>query len=150
MLSGSTALRDQKMSTHLEDHEMSARDCPALLISAPASGAGKTTVTAGIARCLRNQGRTVRVFKTGPDFLDPMILARASGYPVYQLDLWMVGEPACRQLLFEAANTADLILIEGVMGLFDAPPAALISRNSSVSRSWLSSTLPPWLRHSVP
>ena len=124
MLSGSTALRDQKMSTHLEDHEMSARDCPALLISAPASGAGKTTVTAGIARCLRNQGRTVRVFKTGPDFLDPMILARASGYPVYQLDLWMVGEPACRQLLFEAANTADLILIEGVMGLFDGPPSS--------------------------
>ncbi len=61
----------------------------------------------------------MRVFKTGPDFLDPMILERASGNPVYQLDLWMGGEDHCRQLLYEAAGDADLILIEGVMGLFD-------------------------------
>lgn len=93
--------------------------CPALLISAPASGQGKTTFTAALARYHRNQGRNVRVFKTGPDFLDPMILERASGNPVYQLDLWMVGEDACKQLLYEAAKDADLILIEGVMGLFD-------------------------------
>lgn len=93
--------------------------CPALLISAPASGQGKTTFTAALARYHRNQGRNVRVFKTGPDFLDPMILERASGNPVYQLDLWMVGENACKQLLYEAAEDADLILIEGVMGLFD-------------------------------
>jgi cobyrinic acid a,c-diamide synthase len=57
---------------------------------APASGQGKTTVTA-LARLHRNLGRKVRVFKCGPDFLDPMILERASGAPVYQLDLWMVG-----------------------------------------------------------
>lgn len=61
----------------------------------------------------------MRVFKTGPDFLDPMILERASGAPVYQLDLWMGGEEHCRQLLYTAAGEADLILIEGVMGLFD-------------------------------
>lgn len=97
--------------------------CPALFISAPASGQGKTTFTAALARYHRNQGRTVRVFKTGPDFLDPMILQQASGHPVYQLDLWMVGEQQCRQLLFEAAQTADLILIEGVMGLFDGKPS---------------------------
>ena len=66
--------------------------CPALFISAPASGQGKTTITAGLARYHRRQGRRVRVFKTGPDFLDPMILARASGAPVLSLDLWMVGE----------------------------------------------------------
>ena len=48
--------------------------CPALFISAPASGQGKTTFTAALARYHRNQGRNVRVFKTGPDFLDPMIL----------------------------------------------------------------------------
>ncbi|MDH5396487.1 MAG: cobyrinate a,c-diamide synthase, partial [Gammaproteobacteria bacterium] len=64
--------------------------CPALLISAPASGQGKTTFTAALARYHRNQGRNVRVFKTGPDFLDPMILEQACGNPVYQLDLWMV------------------------------------------------------------
>lgn len=93
--------------------------CAALFVSAPASGQGKTTITAALARRARNRGLRVRVFKTGPDFLDPMILQRASGHPVYQLDLWMGGEAHCRDLLSEAAAHADLILIEGVMGLFD-------------------------------
>ncbi|SDH93996.1 hydrogenobyrinic acid a,c-diamide synthase (glutamine-hydrolysing) /cobyrinate a,c-diamide synthase [Pseudomonas delhiensis] len=101
-----------------------ARQCPALLIAAPASGQGKTTVTAALARLHARQGRRVRVFKVGPDFLDPMILARASGAPVHQLDLWMVGEAQSRRLLWEAAGEADLILIEGVMGLFDGTPSA--------------------------
>ncbi|VAX00900.1 Cobyrinic acid a,c-diamide synthetase [hydrothermal vent metagenome] len=95
------------------------KHCPALLISAPASGQGKTTITAALAKLYREQGKRVRVFKTGPDFLDPMILEQASGLPVYQLDLWMGGEAHCRQLLYQAACEADLILIEGVMGLFD-------------------------------
>lgn len=101
-----------------------ARHCPAVLIAAPASGQGKTTVTAALARVHRNQGRKVRVFKCGPDFLDPMILERASGAPVYQLDLWMVGADESRRLLWEAAGEADLILIEGVMGLFDGTPSS--------------------------
>lgn len=100
------------------------RRCPALLIAAPASGQGKTTVTAALARRWRDQGRRVRVFKTGPDFLDPMILEQASGQPVHQLDLWMGGEAHCRRLLFDAAGEADLILIEGVMGLFDGHPSS--------------------------
>ena len=100
------------------------RHCPAVLIAAPASGQGKTTVTAALARLHRNQGRKVRVFKCGPDFLDPMILERASGAPVYQLDMWMVGEQESRRLLWEAAAEADLILIEGVMGLFDGTPSS--------------------------
>ena len=98
---------------------MSIHRCPALLISASSSGQGKTTITAALARYHRNQGRKVRVFKTGPDFLDPMILEQASGAPVYQLDLWMGGEQHCRDLLYKAAGEADIILIEGVMGLFD-------------------------------
>lgn len=100
-----------------------ARSCPALFFCAPASGHGKTTITAGIARHHRNRGRTVRVFKTGPDYLDPLILERASGNPVTQLDLWMVGEEECRAILFEAAADADLILVEGVMGMFDGVPS---------------------------
>lgn len=103
---------------------MDARRCPALLIAAPASGQGKTTVTAALARLHTRAGKRVRVFKCGPDFLDPMILAHACGAPVYQLDLWMVGEDECRRLLWEAAGEADLILIEGVMGLFDGSPSA--------------------------
>lgn len=64
------------------------------------------------------------MFKVGPDFLDPMLLEAASGQPVYQLDLWLVGETQCRGLLSEAARSADLILIEGAMGLFDGDPSA--------------------------
>ena len=100
------------------------RHCPALFVSAPASGQGKTTVTAALAAYHRSCGRRVRVFKTGPDFLDPMILERASGHPVYQLDLWMGGEAHCRELLYQAAAESDLILIEGVMGLFDGAPSS--------------------------
>lgn len=96
--------------------------CTALVISAPNSGAGKTTVTAAMARYFTNMGKTVQVFKTGPDFIDPMILEAASNRPVYQLDLWMVGESECQRMLYQAAIVADLILIEGVMGLFDGTP----------------------------
>lgn len=103
---------------------MTVRHCPALFISAPASGQGKTTVTAALAAYHRSLGRQVRVFKTGPDFIDPTILEQASGHPVYQLDLWMGGEADCRARLYHAAGEADLILIEGVMGLFDGKPSS--------------------------
>ncbi len=108
----------------MNSRNTSQRACPALMMTAPASGHGKTSLTAGLARFHSNAGRTVRVFKTGPDFLDPMILQRASGHPVYQLDLWMTGEEECRALLFEAAQSADLIIVEGVMGLFDGDPSS--------------------------
>lgn len=97
---------------------------PALLISAPASGQGKTTVTAALARHAARSGRRVQVLKTGPDFIDPMILARASGHPVHVLDLWMGGQSHCRDLLYRAASEADLILVEGVMGLYDGEPSS--------------------------
>lgn len=103
---------------------VASASCPALFIAAPASGQGKTTVTAALARLHTRAGRRVRVFKCGPDFLDPMIHERASGNPVYQLDLWMGGEQHCRELLCQAASKADLILIEGVMGLFDGDPSS--------------------------
>ena len=98
--------------------------CPALLIAAPASGQGKTTVTAALARLYTRKGLKVRVFKCGPDFLDPHWHQLASGAPVHQLDLWMTGEADCTQRLHAAAQEADLILIEGVMGLFDGDPSA--------------------------
>ncbi|MBB3195824.1 cobyrinate a,c-diamide synthase [Roseateles terrae] len=98
--------------------------CPTLLISAPASGQGKTSITAAIARSAKRRGLRVRVFKTGPDYLDPMVLSRACGHPVYQLDLFMGGETHCRALLAKAAQEADLVLVEGVMGLFDGAPSS--------------------------
>jgi hypothetical protein len=102
---------------------VSALACPALFVAAPASGQGKTTVTAALARLHRRQGRRVRVFKCGPDFLDPQIHAVASGAPVYNLDLGMCGEPDAAWRLHQAAGEADLILVEGVMGLFDGKPS---------------------------
>lgn len=99
------------------------RRCPACFLAACASGQGKTTVVAALARHHSRAGRRVKVFKTGPDFLDPMILARASGRDVEPLDLWMVGEEACRRKLYLAAAETDLILIEGAMGLFDGTPS---------------------------
>ncbi|MBK1720391.1 cobyrinate a,c-diamide synthase [Thiocystis violacea] len=106
-----------------DSNASSPRHCPALFLTASASGQGKTTLVAALARHHHRQGRRVRVFKTGPDFLDPMILSRASGAEVTPLDLWMVGEPECRRKLYEAAGEADLILIEGAMGLFDGSPS---------------------------
>jgi cobyrinic acid a,c-diamide synthase len=102
----------------------STLSCPALLIAAPASGQGKTTVTAALARLHTRQGRRVRVFKCGPDFLDPFWHTLATGAPVHQLDLWMTGESDCRARLAQAAAEADLILVEGVMGLYDGQPSA--------------------------
>lgn len=98
--------------------------CPAVLVTAAASGQGKTTVTAALARLHARQGRRVRVFKCGPDFLDPQWHQLASGAPVHQLDLWMTGEADARARLHAAAREADLILVEGVMGLFDGTPSA--------------------------
>lgn len=99
------------------------RHCPALFIAAPASGQGKTTVTAALARLHTRLGRRVRVFKSGPDFLDPQIHAVASGAPVYNADLGMCGEADIAHRLYEAAGAADLILVEGVMGLYDGTPS---------------------------
>ena len=98
--------------------------CPAILIAAPASGQGKTTVASALARLHTRQGRRVRVFKCGPDFLDPHWLTLASNNPVHQLDLWMTGEADCAQRLLDAAQESDLIIVEGVMGLFDGEPSA--------------------------
>lgn len=96
----------------------------ALLIAAPASGQGKTTVAAGLARLHARQGRRVRCFKCGPDYLDPLWLQAASGAAVDPLDLWINGEADCARRLALAAAAADLVIVEGVMGLYDGEPSA--------------------------
>ena len=95
-----------------------------LLVAAIASGQGKTTVTAALARRLRRMGQRVHVFKCGPDFIDPMILEQASRAKVHTLDLWMVGLEQSRRRLARAARDADVVLVEGVMGLYDGDPSA--------------------------
>ena len=101
-----------------------AQRCPALLVAAPASGQGKTTVVAALARLHTRLGRRVRVFKCGPDFLDPQIHAIASEAPCENLDFRMGGEADVAWRLARAARDNDVILIEGVMGLFDGDPSA--------------------------
>jgi cobyrinic acid a,c-diamide synthase len=96
----------------------------ALLIAAPASGQGKTTVAAALARLHTRRGARVRCFKCGPDFLDPLWLQAASGHAVDGLDLWINGEADCAQRLAAAAHDADIVIVEGVMGLYDGDPSA--------------------------
>jgi cobyrinic acid a,c-diamide synthase len=98
--------------------------CPALLVAAPASGQGKTSVVAALARLHARQGRRVKVFKCGPDFLDPQIHRVASGQPCDNIDFRMCGEADARWRLARAARENDLILVEGVMGLHDGEPSA--------------------------
>lgn len=98
--------------------------CSAVLVSAPASGQGKTLSTAALARAWKNRGLNVRAFKCGPDFLDPMVLEKATGQPVYNLDLGMCGEQDGLARLYSAAQTADVIIVEGVMGLYDGTPSS--------------------------
>ena len=104
-------------------NDTTAAACPALFIAAPASGQGKTTIVAALARLHTRLGRRVRVFKCGPDFLDPQIHRVAAGADCYNLDLWMCGEADGAWRLAAAARDADLILVEGVMGLYDGEPS---------------------------
>ena len=94
---------------------------PTLIIAAPHSGSGKTLVTLGLLRALRNTGHTIASAKVGPDYIDPQFHAAATGRPCFNLDPWAMGTPACAKLL---PHDADLTIIEGVMGLFDGPDGA--------------------------
>lgn len=94
-------------------------DVPRVLISATASGAGKTTVTCGLLRTLQRRGVRVRAGKCGPDFIDPQFHRAVLGVPSYNLDLFLAGEVAVRELVGQAAGSADLLLMEGAMGYYD-------------------------------
>ena len=85
---------------------------------------GKTVVTLGLIRALRRHGLRVASAKVGPDYIDPRFHAHASGRPCPNLDPWAMGETGCAALLEAACGDADLIIIEGVMGLFDGPHGA--------------------------
>jgi cobyrinic acid a,c-diamide synthase len=92
---------------------------PAIVIAAPASGSGKTTVATGLIGALRRAGHTVAPFKVGPDFIDPGYHCLAAGRPGRNLDPVLVGEKLIGPLYAHGARGADIAVVEGVMGLFD-------------------------------
>lgn len=92
---------------------------PRLLVAAPATGQGKTTVATGLMRALRDRGLEVSGHKVGPDYIDPGYHAVACGRPGRNLDPHLVGEERVVPLLSHGARAADVAVIEGVMGLYD-------------------------------
>ena len=91
----------------------------AVVIAAPSSGSGKTTVATGLMAALRQSGQRVAPFKVGPDFIDPGYHALATGRPGRNLDPILVGEDLIGPLYRHGAEGADIAVVEGVMGLFD-------------------------------
>jgi cobyrinic acid a,c-diamide synthase len=89
-----------------------------LVISAPASGVGKTTLTLALARAYRDRGLKVQCFKSGPDYIDPAFHAAATGRASVNVDSWAMDRAAIEHLVYRGAD-ADLVLAEGSMGLFD-------------------------------
>lgn len=92
---------------------------PGILIAAPRSGSGKTTITLGLQRALARRGLRVRGVKCGPDYIDPAFHAEATGAPSYNLDSFAMSTRLLTALAAASATDADLIVAEGSMGLFD-------------------------------
>ncbi len=92
------------------------------IIAAPASGCGKTTVTLGLLRAFAERGMAVSSFKVGPDYIDPAFHAAASGRPCRNLDGWAMRGATLRRSLAAAATGCEMLVGEGVMGLFDGAP----------------------------
>ena len=93
------------------------------MIAAPASGSGKTTLSLALLRHLRDSGVRVASLKVGPDYIDPAFHAAASGRPCFNLDPWAMRVPTLAAALRAASQDAEIVIAEGVMGLFDGATA---------------------------
>ena len=95
------------------------RDCKAFVVGGPASGVGKTTVALGLMAAFRRRGLAVQPFKCGPDFIDADHHTRICGRAARNLDGWMLPAETNQALFAAHASTAEVAIVEGVMGLFD-------------------------------
>ena len=96
----------------------------AIVVAAPSSGSGKTLATLGLVRALNDAGVRTASAKVGPDYIDPRFHEIASRRHCPNLDIWAMGAKRCEALLAAQAEIADLVVVEGVMGLFDGPEGA--------------------------
>jgi len=106
-----------------------------LIISAAHKSSGKTTVTLGLCAALRQRGQSVQAFKKGPDFIDPMWLALASGRSCYNLDFFTMDSAEIEELFASRSATADISIVEGNKGLYDG--LDLEGRNSNAALAHL-------------
>ena len=110
---------------------------PGLVIAAPASGAGKTTVALALAAACVRRGLVVQPFKVGPDFLDPGHASLVAGRAARTLDGWMLGRAASLASFADAMADADVAIVEGMMGLFDGLAATSEVGSTAEIAKWL-------------
>ncbi|WUI02614.1 cobyrinate a,c-diamide synthase [Spirillospora sp. NBC_00431] len=107
---------------------------PRLVVAAPSSGSGKTTVATGLIAALRARGLKVSPHKVGPDYIDPGYHALAAGRPGRNLDPWLAGEQRIAPLFLHGADGCDIAVVEGVMGLFDGRGDSGFASTAHVAR----------------
>jgi cobyrinic acid a,c-diamide synthase len=113
---------------------MVASNIPRLVIAAPHSHSGKTTVTLALLAALTARGLRVAPFKVGPDYIDPQMHRQAAGRPSYNLDTYLLPTERVRDTFCRVAQDADIAIIEGVMGLFDgSSPTSRVGSTAEVA-----------------
>lgn len=90
-----------------------------IMIAAPKSGSGKTTITCGLLQILRDRGENISSCKCGPDYIDPMFHRQVLGVPARNLDTFFTGEEQTKELFLQGRSDGELVIMEGVMGLYD-------------------------------
>ncbi|PKL15116.1 MAG: cobyrinate a,c-diamide synthase [Spirochaetae bacterium HGW-Spirochaetae-5] len=105
-----------------------------IIIAGINSGAGKTTVSAALMKVFTDRGLKVAPFKTGPDYIDPKFHEFITGADSHNLDSWMLDEDTVRHIFYKNSGTADIAVIEGVMGLFDGCGSGDSGSTAHISR----------------
>ncbi|HCC57124.1 MAG TPA: cobyrinate a,c-diamide synthase, partial [Solibacterales bacterium] len=110
---------------------------PRIVVAGTHSGVGKTTVATALMAAFTRRGLRVQAFKIGPDFIDPGFHRAATGRPSHNLDGWMLSRAANEEIYARAVGDADLVIVEGVMGLFDGESGTKETGSSAEMAKWL-------------